>query len=66
VLVASDSRNDIPLLQYSSGVRIVVNSRNRDPEEFFRTGNIARDDSWLVIDRPTADNGEPAPWQTFR
>ncbi len=66
ILVASDSRNDIPLLEYSVGVKVMVNSRNRSPEVFFKGGKIQRDKSWVVIDRPTTDDGSSQSWQTFR
>jgi phosphoserine phosphatase len=53
VLVASDSRNDIPLFGYSEDLRILVNSRKRTSEEFFRSGEIPRDDRWIVYEQPT-------------
>jgi len=65
-LVASDSKNDIPLFRYSQGVKIFVNSRNRDPEEFFRKGNVRRDDSWIVVENPTPEEGNDESWQTYR
>jgi phosphoserine phosphatase len=55
LLVASDSRLDIPLLQYSSGLRIYVNSHQRNPSDFFIIGKVVRDDSWVVIERPTLE-----------
>lgn len=56
VLVASDSRNDIPLFRASTDLRIRVNSRGRDTEEFFRAYGTPPDDSWINLDQPT-----PAP-----
>jgi len=53
VLVASDSRNDIPLLLSSKDLRIYVNSHRRKTEDFFTLGKISRDDSWVVIEEPT-------------
>jgi phosphoserine phosphatase len=53
VLVASDSRNDIPLFGYSEDLRVLVNSRKRTSEEFFRSGEIPRDDRWIVYEQPT-------------
>ncbi len=55
VLVASDSRNDIPLFLYSSALKVRINSRNRSTEEFFREGKITRDDQWVVIEQPTIE-----------
>jgi phosphoserine phosphatase len=55
VLVASDSRNDIPLFLYSSELKVRVNSRNRNTEEFFREGKVSRDDQWVVIEHPTIE-----------
>lgn len=53
VLVASDSRNDIPLLLASTDVKVYVNSHNRKTEDFFTLGKISRDDSWIVFEKPT-------------
>lgn len=55
LLVASDSRLDIPLLQYSAGLRIYVNSHQRNPADFFTIGKVERDDSWIVIEHPTLE-----------
>lgn len=53
LLVASDSRNDVPLLQYASEVKLFVNSRRKQSSEFFSLSNLRRDASWVVIERPT-------------
>jgi len=55
VLVASDSRNDIPLFLYSSELKVRINSRNRNTEEFFRESKVTRDDQWVVIEQPTIE-----------
>jgi phosphoserine phosphatase len=55
VVVASDSRNDIPLFLFSSGLKVRINSRNRSTEEFFREGKVTRDDTWIVIENPTIE-----------
>jgi HAD superfamily phosphoserine phosphatase-like hydrolase len=55
LIVASDSRNDIPLLQYSADLKVFVSSRRKDWTIFFTKGNVQRDDSWLVIESPTAE-----------
>ena len=61
VLVASDSRNDIPLFGYSEDLRVLVNSRKRTSEEFFRSGEIPRDDRWIVYEQPTPIMNESTP-----
>jgi phosphoserine phosphatase len=53
VLVASDSRNDIPLLKYSSRLKVWINSRKRSTEEFFAAVGSPPDDQWIVIEEPT-------------
>jgi phosphoserine phosphatase len=53
VLVASDSRNDIPLLLASTDARVYVNSHRRATDDFFTLGKIERDDSWMVLENPT-------------
>lgn len=53
LLVASDSRNDIPLFQYSAGLKVYVNSRRKESTEFFAGTPLSRDDSWVIIERPT-------------
>jgi phosphoserine phosphatase len=52
VLVASDSRNDIPLLLASNDLRVYVNSHKRITEDFFTLGKVIRDDTWVVIENP--------------
>lgn len=61
LLVASDSLHDIPLWQYSSGVRVFVNTQGVDPEAFFATAKIRRDESWIIVDAPT----QVHDWQYF-
>ncbi len=52
MLVASDSRNDIPLLLASAGLRVYVNSHRRATDDFFTLGRIPRDESWVVFEDP--------------
>ncbi|HTO94988.1 MAG TPA: haloacid dehalogenase-like hydrolase [Bacteroidota bacterium] len=52
LLVASDSKNDIPLLLYSGGLKVRVNSRGRDTDDFFRAAGAAPDSSWVNVDSP--------------
>ena len=57
LLVASDSRNDLPLLLYSGDMRVLVNSRRHDSADFFRLGGVVRDESWFVIENPMMIDG---------
>jgi phosphoserine phosphatase len=52
VLVASDSRNDIPLLLASTDVKVYVNSHQRNTDDFFKLGNVERNHSWIVLEEP--------------
>ena len=52
LLVASDSKNDIPLLLYSAGLRVRVNSRKRDTADFFRTAGTVPDKTWVLVESP--------------
>jgi phosphoserine phosphatase len=51
-VAASDSKNDIPLLLYSAGIRVRINSRKRDTGEFFRSAGIAPDGTWVLVESP--------------
>ncbi len=53
VLVASDSRLDLPLLEYSSDIRLFINSRRKTSAEFFALTGAKRDDRWVVVEHPT-------------
>jgi phosphoserine phosphatase len=55
LIVASDSRNDIPLLQYSADLKVFVSSRRKDWTLFFTGGQIQRDESWVVVEVPTIE-----------
>ena len=52
LLAASDSKNDIPLLLYSAGLRVRVNSRKRDTADFFRAANTVPDATWVLLESP--------------
>ena len=52
-LVASDSRNDIPLFKSSTDLKVRVNSRGRSTEEFFQAYGAPPDGSWVNIEQPT-------------
>jgi len=54
VLVASDSRNDIPLFRTSTDLKVRINSRGRSTAEFFEAYGSPSDDSWVNVDHPTA------------
>ena len=63
VLVASDSRNDIPLFLSSANVKVRINSRHRDTDDFFRAAGTGPDDSWVLLEDPQSiETGE---WPTF-
>jgi phosphoserine phosphatase len=53
LLCASDSRNDIPLLQEAREVRVYLNSHGRDTGAFFATEGITADERWVVVEKPT-------------
>ena len=55
LIVASDSRNDIPLLAYSSDLKVFVSSRRKDWTVFFSQGKVTKDDSWVVVESPTLE-----------
>jgi phosphoserine phosphatase len=57
VLVASDSRNDIPLFKASTDLKVRVNSRGRSSDEFFLAYGAPADDSWINIEHPTSTEG---------
>jgi phosphoserine phosphatase len=52
VLVASDSKNDLPLFLYSSGLKVRINSRSRDTADFFGSAGLTPDSSWVLIESP--------------
>ncbi len=52
LLVASDSKNDIPLLLHSAGLKIRINSRKRDTADFFRTAGTVPDGTWVLVESP--------------
>ena len=52
LLAASDSKNDIPLLLHSAGLRVRINSRKRDTADFFRAAGIAPDSTWVLVESP--------------
>lgn len=53
VLTASDSRNDIPMLLMSTGMKVRINSRGRSKEDFFNDVGSPPDASWINIEEPT-------------
>jgi phosphoserine phosphatase len=60
-LVASDSPLDMPLLEYSSGLRLLVNTRSKPSTDFFAETGARRDDSWIVLEYPSEE-----PWPMSR
>ncbi len=52
-IVVSDSPYDIPLFNYSAGIKLLVNSNEGPSADFFASGPVSRDDTWFVIESPT-------------
>jgi phosphoserine phosphatase len=52
LMAVSDSKNDIPLLLHSAGLRIRINSRRRDTADFFRTAGTVPDSTWVLVESP--------------
>ena len=52
LLAASDSKNDIPLLLHSAGLRVRINSRKRDTADFFRAAGTVPDRTWVLVESP--------------
>ncbi|HTY01163.1 MAG TPA: haloacid dehalogenase-like hydrolase [Bacteroidota bacterium] len=60
LLVASDSRNDLPLLRRASMLKVRINSRGRSTEEFFRDVPKDENGSWVNVEKPTVvEDGIP-------
>jgi len=55
VIVVSDSSYDLPLFQYSEGLKVLVRS-NHTESDFFERGGVVYDESWFVIDHPTLES----------
>jgi len=53
-IVVSDSTYDLPLFQYSGGLKVLIRS-NDSGEKFFEHTGVTADDSWVVIAPPTLD-----------
>ena len=52
-IVVSDSLYDLPLFEYSAGLKVLVNSNGRPSTDFFSSGHVSRDESWVVVESPT-------------
>jgi phosphoserine phosphatase len=52
-IVLSDSLYDLPLFEYSAGLKVLVNSNGHPSSDFFSSGHVPRDDSWVVVESPT-------------
>jgi len=63
LLVASDSKNDIPLFRDARELKVRINSRNRDTEDFFRSFGSSPDASWVLIEQPALVEQLELPWQ---
>jgi phosphoserine phosphatase len=64
LIVISDSVNDIPLLRYSAGMKVVMNSKGDNVSEFSFDGELTQDESWLVIESPTIEAADTQVWPT--
>ncbi|MGA9119968.1 MAG: haloacid dehalogenase-like hydrolase [Bacteroidota bacterium] len=53
ILVASDSRNDIPLFRIASRLKVRINSRGRSSKEFFDDIGEHPNGSWVNVEKPT-------------
>ncbi len=53
MIVVSDSSYDMPLFEYSIGLKVFVNSRMETSYSFFKNARITPDDSWAVFENPT-------------
>jgi phosphoserine phosphatase len=51
-IVVSDSFYDMPLFEYSSGLKVLIQT-GESAQEIFRNAGIGADDSWVIIERPT-------------
>ena len=61
LIVTSDSTYDIPLFNYSSGLRILVHSTN--DQDFFKVGKITRNETWIVFESPSLMEQNAWPMQ---
>ena len=61
LIVVSDSFFDVPLFQYSAGLKVLVNSSDVPSIDFFTRGNITKDESWLVVENPNLQESVTAP-----
>jgi phosphoserine phosphatase len=59
-VVVSDSVYDLPLFEYSGGVKVLINSRMETSYAFFKHAGIEQDDSWIVIEQPALQELEPS------
>ncbi len=53
LIVVSDSKNDRALLDYSAGLKILVNAGKDSSDAFFPRRELARDPAWVVVESPT-------------
>ena len=61
-IVVSDSTYDIPLFKYSEELRVLV--RPAIGQDFFQSGRVSRDESWVVIETPTLIERPENEWPT--
>lgn len=53
MITVSDSTYDVPLFEYSIGLKVFVNSRMETSYSFFKNAQITPDASWAVFENPT-------------
>ncbi len=53
MIFVSDSAFDLPLFEYSIGLKVFVNSRMESSYSFFKNSQITPDASWAVFENPT-------------
>ena len=63
LLVASDSKNDIPLFLDARELKVRINSRHRDTDDFFRSVGTPADATWVLIEQPEIIEQMEFPWQ---
>ncbi len=53
IIFVSDSIFDLPMFDYSIGLKVFVNSRMESSYSFFKNAQITPDASWAVFENPT-------------
>ncbi|MBX2992154.1 MAG: haloacid dehalogenase-like hydrolase [Bacteroidetes bacterium] len=64
LVVVSDSMYDAPLFEYAVGKKVLINSRMETSYTFFKVTGFVKDESWVVVEKPTIDTLEQVSWPT--